>query len=249
VRSAELLDFYRQLYYRPLTVVDVETTGSQPITCRVIEVSVLQASIEEGIYFQQTHLINPLVPVPVSITHFTGISQSMVNTAPLAAEVWPLYRDALNAGVLTAHNLAFDYGFLQAEYTRLGIAYARPTGHQLCTVLLSRLLLPELPSRRLPDLVKHFGFAVGASHRAEADTLACWLLTKHLLIQIQNTPDADLIARFARQWIGIPEAARILQCQPEEAEYILLRSGVRGKRAKRGSSPSYLRGAVEQVGG
>ncbi|WP_421655694.1 exonuclease domain-containing protein [Leptothermofonsia sp. ETS-13] len=76
--STELLSYYRQISQQLLTVVDVETTGHQAGRDRVIEVSVLQATLADGIQHQQTHLLNPQVTVPFPITRFTGISQAMV---------------------------------------------------------------------------------------------------------------------------------------------------------------------------
>ena len=210
VLSTDLLAFYRHVSQQPLTVVDVETTGHRAIACRVIEVSVLQATLTDGILHQQTHLVNPQVIVPAMITRFTGIDQAMVDQAPLAETVWQQYLPLLSDGVLTAHNLAFDYAFLRAEFGHLGIVFARPVADQLCTVILARLLLPDLPSRSLPELVKHFQFPVGQSHRAEADTIACWLLAKRLLTEVQNEPDASLLERFAKQWLPLGDAAALL---------------------------------------
>jgi DNA polymerase-3 subunit epsilon len=59
-------------------------------------------------------------------------------------QILPKYLPMLQSGVLVAHNIGFDYSFLKAEYQRLGTEYIAPK--QLCTVKLSRLLLPNLPS-------------------------------------------------------------------------------------------------------
>ncbi len=227
--------------------MDVETTGVSPYRCRVIEVSVLQASLEHGIHWQQTHLINPRVAVPEQITQFTGITQAMVDAAPTPAEVWPKYQDALQTGVLTAHNLNFDYGFLRSEYQNLGLCYTRPTEQQFCTVKLARLLLADLPSRSLPNLVQHFGFQVGAAHRAEADTLACWLLAKHLLTQIQEIPEAKLLKQIDQTWIPIEAAALILGCEIVEARQRLVAAGLPTKYSSRRQTNLYRRGSVEKL--
>ncbi len=245
--STDLLAYYRQLSLESLTVVDVETTGSVANDCRVIEVSVLNASLKKGIYSQQTYLVNPQVVVPEMITRFTGITQAMVDRGTPAAEVWTECLPALSTGVLTAHNLEFDYGFLRAEYQRLGIPFVRPPQFQFCTVLLSRLLLADLPSRSLPALVQHFGFEVGASHRAEADTIACWLLSKWLLTQVQNEADEPLLSRFAQQWVRLQDAAIILGCSILQAETILSKAKITFKKSKRGNTTLYPRGEVEAV--
>ena len=246
--STDLLAFYRQVSQQTFTVVDVETTGHRASDdCRVIEVSVLQATLADGIQQQQTHLVNPQVRVPEMITRFTGIDQAMVDQAPLAAEIWHQYLPLLNAGVLTAHNLAFDYAFLRAEFDHLKIVFSRSPAEQLCTVILARLMLPELPSRSLPNLVEHFQFPVGQSHRAEADTIACWLLAERLLTEVQNESDEALLPRFAKQWLPLGDAAIILGCSGKQARSRLEKAGVVPRLVGRHKTPLYQRGAVEHV--
>lgn len=245
--STELLAHYRQVSQQYLTIMDVETTGFTPPEGRVIEVSVLQASLADGIQHQQTHLINPNVQIPEKISEFTGISQPMIDQAPLASEVWGKYLPWLTVGVLTAHNLAFDYTFIQAEFARLDVSFVRPSQAQLCTVVLARLMLPELPSRSLPDLVKYFGFPIGRSHRAEADTLACWLLAERLLTEIQNESDEILLSRFAHQWLPLGDAAALLGCSGKQARAYLAEAGVKPRLVGRHKTPVYQRGAVERV--
>jgi DNA polymerase III subunit epsilon len=249
VLSTELLTHYRYLSQQCFTVVDVETTGRYAWDNRVMELSILQATLLGGIQAQQTDLINPLASIPLKIVRFTGITQSMVDAAPPATEILPNYLSRLSQGVLTAHNLEFDYSFLQAEYARLGTQFVRSEAEQLCTVKLARLMLPDLRSRSLPDLVHHFQFKVGKSHRAEADTHACWLLTERLLTEILNEPDSVLLARFARQWIPLKEAANLLDCSPVVARSKLEAAGLASRFVGRGRSGTwmYRRGAVEQV--
>lgn len=245
--STDLLAHYRQLSQQMFTVVDVETTGRYASDDRVIELSVLQATLADGVIQQQTHLINPQTRIPWKIIKFTGITQKMVDYAPIAADVLPGYLPLLNTGVLTAHNLEFDYSFLQAEYQRLGTTFVRSTIEQLCTVQLSRLMLADLSSRKLPKLVKYFKFNVGKSHRAAADTLACWLLTEKLLTQIQNEPDDVLLARFARQWMPLKYAAKLLGCSQKEAEVRLADVPFRSFNRDGIETAMYRRGDVEQA--
>jgi len=248
VLSTDLLTFYRRVSQQPLTVVDVETTGHRASGgCRVIEVSVLQATLADGIQHQQTHLVNPQVYVPEMITRFTGINQAMVDQAPLAEEVWHQYVPLLQTGVLTAHNLAFDYAFLRAEFDYLKIDFSRSPEDQLCTVILARLMLPDLPSRSLPNLVQHFKFPVDHSHRAEADTIACWLLAQRLLTELQNEPDEALLPRFAQQWLPLGDAAAIFGCSGKQARSRLEKAGVSPRLVGRHKTPMYQRGTVERV--
>lgn len=248
LRSTELLAYYRRISQEPLTVVDVETTGSMPVRgARVIEVSVLQASLQDGIRHQETHLINPGVRVPAMITRVTGITQAMVSQGQFPEMVWPDCLERLETGVLTAHNLEFDYRFLQAEYQHLDHIFRRPAEERLCTVLLSRLLLADLPSRSLPNLVAHFKFDVGPSHRAGADTRACWLLAEHLLHQIQSESEAALLERFGQQWIRLQDAAALLKSSQKAAQKFLEDCGIISRFSKRKNRPLYRRRDVERL--
>jgi DNA polymerase-3 subunit epsilon len=213
----------------------------------VIEVSVLHATLRDGILHQQTQLINPETEIPLKISEITGISQQMVDSAPLATEVWRDYLTPLSTGVLTAHNLAFDYGFLQAEFAQQGVKFVRSAADQLCTVILSRLMLPELPSRSLPYLVKHFAFPVGRSHRAAADTSACWLLTQRLLTEIQIQTDEVLLEKFAQQWLPLADVAGLFGCSSRQAREWLAAAGLQPRLCGRQKAPMYQRGAVECI--
>jgi DNA polymerase-3 subunit epsilon len=248
MRSEQLLRFYRSLIFQPFSVVDVETTGSIAYKERVTEISVLHASLKDGIQHQATTLVNPEKAIPLKIVEITGITQAMVNAAPMAEEVFPEYLPLLNNGILTGHNLAFDYAFLKAEYRRLEVPFARPAAERLCTVQLARLMLPDLPSRSLPDLVRHFQFPVAESHRAEADAIACWLLAKQLLTEIHEAPDQMILERFGREWIPLKLAARILECSQKKAQKDLEEAGILFRPSARSGTPMYRRGEVERLG-
>jgi DNA polymerase III subunit epsilon len=245
--STQLLFHYRQFSQLPLTIVDVETTGGSAHSSRIIEISVLHASLKDGILFQKTDLINPGGSIPSEITRITGITSAMVLPARSANEVLPHYWDPLSSHVLTAHNLGFDYGFLKAEFARLGQIFERPVSHQLCTVKLARLMLADLPSRRLSDLVQHFGFSIGRSHRAEADTMACWLLAQRLLSELSNEDDETLVNRFGNQWLQLADAAALMKCTSAQARQILEEQGVSPRSSRNRSNPTYRRLDVERV--
>ncbi|MBX2865662.1 MAG: 3'-5' exonuclease [Leptolyngbyaceae cyanobacterium MAG.088] len=245
--SKQLLAFYRRVSQSTLTVVDVETTGSVAYKSNVIEVSVIKANLSDGILQQETSLINPTGKVPPFITKITGITTAMVSKAPYPEDVWADYESLLRQDVLTAHNLDFDYGFLKSEYKRLDVNYHRPPSHRFCTVLLSRLMLADLPSRSLPNLVKHFNFNVGTSHRAEADTKACWLLAEILLNRIQQDPEEKILGLFRQQWIRLQDAAVMFEKRKKDTLDLLIKAGLEHRLSKRQQQPLFRRGDVEDV--
>ena len=245
--SSDLLNFYRRVSTSPLTVVDVETTGSRPQQARVIEVAVVQGSLREEVTFETSFLIDAQMPVPRSITRLTGITTEMVKQGQPAEMVWDTVLPHLRQGVLTGHNLAFDYGFLQAEYRKLGKPFKRQESHRFCTVLLSRFLLADLPSRSLPQLVKHFNFDVGPSHRALADTRACWLLARLLLTRLQDMDDDILLQKFRRQWISLRDAAKIFPYTRQEVQEQLDARQCERRTSRRSNRHLYRRGDVEAL--
>lgn len=245
--SRELLTYYRQVSQSPLTIVDIETTGALGHNARVIEVSILKASLTTGLEHQETYLMNPKVKIPEFITTITGITPEMVYPSPPSEEIWPKCLPLLQEErVFTAHNIDFDYAFIRTEYKRLGIRFYKPPLQKLCTVVLSRMLLADLPSRSLPKLIAHFNFDISTSHRAEADTKACWLLAEILLTQIQDEDDETLLKRFGQQWIRLQDAAKILNCRKEEAQQKLAHAAVENRLSMKGKTPMYRRWGVEQ---
>lgn len=232
--SHQLINHYRRFSCQPLTVVDVETTGRLDGQQRVIEIALVQASLPSGLIHCQSHLINPEIEIPGAIQQLTGITETMVKEAASPQEIWPVYGSLLQKGILTGHHLAFDYGFLRQEYQHLGICFSRSPEEQLCTVELARLLLPDLPSRRLPDLVAHFALPVATSHRALPDALACWLLAEKLLTRIRDEPDPHLLQVFGRQWLPLPRVAKMLGCSVRRAREQLEGAGILARTSRSG---------------
>ncbi len=151
---------------RPLVVTDTETTGISARDNRIIEIGAMR--VQDGVgeaTFER--LINPGISVPYRITRLTGITTAMVFSQPAASDVIPAYFDFLSDGILVAHNLSFDRGFLDAERARLGLEPMENKG--LCTLRLARRLLPGLRSKSLGNLARFFRIPAHGRHRALRD--------------------------------------------------------------------------------
>jgi DNA polymerase-3 subunit epsilon len=166
-------------------VVDTETTGGRAEADRVIDVAVFQ--FKDGqIVDKFSSLVNPGRPIPGWITMLTGIDDDMVRRAPSFAEIADPLRRILSRGVFTAHNAGFDYGFIQQEFARLG----QPLESAVCcTVKLSRLLFPELPSRSLGWLCEHLLIDIWDRHRAHGDAEATVYVLKDMLRKLNSHHD------------------------------------------------------------
>jgi|SRR6185503_14968686 len=176
--SGTVLGAGRSLSETSFVVVDVETTGTRARgRDRVTEVAaVLVKNGSATMVFDS--LINPERPIPSFITSLTQITSEMVASAPRFGEVCSQLLGVLEGHVFTAHNAAFDWGFLSMEVHRA--TGKQLTGRRLCTVRLARRLLPQLRRRSLDSVANYFGVEVGARHRAGGDALA----TAHVLLRL-----------------------------------------------------------------
>ena len=154
---------------REWAVVDVETSGFYPSTCRVLSVAALRLDpygAPDGPAF--TSLINAgCDPGPV---HIHGLTTERLAGAPRFADVLPELLDMLHGRVLVAHNAAFDYDFLTAEAWRAGVKL--PVEHRLCTLALSRRLGLDVPNHRLGTLATYWGLPPFRAHDAHEDARA-----------------------------------------------------------------------------
>lgn len=150
-------------------VVDVETTGMSAADDRMTEIAMIRVRGEE-IVDEFSTLINPLITIPAFITDLTGIDNLMVRDAPTAREVVPYIIEFLGSAVFVAHNAPFDWGFVFHTVRReCGAELSSP---QLCTVRLSRRILPSLPSKSLGPVAKHLEIDIHQRHRASGDAYA-----------------------------------------------------------------------------
>lgn len=153
-----------------LVLVDVETTGANPVRDRVTEIAILR--IERGeLVDRWESLVNPGCSIPPLIQRLIGITDAMVADAPRFADIADEVRKRLEGAVFVAHNARFDYGFLRSEFGHLGQSFEAPV---LCTVKLSRALYPEHHRHGLDALIERHGLHCAARHRAMGDTEVLW---------------------------------------------------------------------------
>jgi DNA polymerase-3 subunit epsilon len=122
--------------------------------------------------------VNPEKPIQPFVVKLTGINNAMLRSAPKFYEVAKRIIEITDGCVIVAHNSSFDYRILRTEFTRLGYDFVKET---LCTVELSKKLIPGQLSYSLGKLVRALGIPVTDRHRASGDALATVKLFKMLL--------------------------------------------------------------------
>jgi DNA polymerase III subunit epsilon len=174
--------------HRPLSeidfvVLDIEAIGARGLPARIIELGAYQVHAGQ-ITNEFQSLVNPGVPLPRFIIALTGITDSMLKTAPRFPEIVDAWLDFCGDAVLVAHNSTFDLTLLNHEIARI-FPGSRMGNPDLCTVKLARRLLPNLDGHNLDSLADHFGFEITARHRATSDAHVTARLLLCLLDQLE----------------------------------------------------------------
>ncbi|HYG02169.1 MAG TPA: exonuclease domain-containing protein [Chryseosolibacter sp.] len=149
-------------------IVDIETTGGYAENHRITEIAIYH---HDGISITDSYhtLINPGRNIPYYITGLTGITSEMVSLAPSFERVAKEIHQWLDGKIFVAHNAHFDYSFLRKELEQVGIAW---NAKKLCTVRLSRKIIPGLRSYSLGSLAESLGIEIKNRHRAGGDAEA-----------------------------------------------------------------------------
>jgi DNA polymerase-3 subunit epsilon len=171
------------------SIVDIETTGGSHGN-RITEIAAVKTDGKSILESYET-LINPQIFIPKSITLLTGITNKMVSDAPDFEEVSRDFMNFLDGSIFVAHNVSFDYSIIKNHFEDLSIPF---NSKKLCTVRLSRSILPNHPSYSLGKLCRELGIKNHKRHRAMGDAQATTELF-HLLFK----KDYDFIAHSLNQ--------------------------------------------------
>lgn len=149
-------------------IVDIETTGSHSGFHRITEVAVVH---HNGVAITGIHqtLINPEREISPFISALTGIHPDMLKNAPTFSEVADEVFQWLDGRVFVAHNAHFDFAFLKKELEEAGYSW---NPKRLCTVRLSRKIIPGLRSYSLGRLAEALNVSIQNRHRAGGDAEA-----------------------------------------------------------------------------
>ena len=236
--------------------VDLETTGTRAAADRITEIGIVRVDSADAASPRITEwcsLVDPEVPIPPEIQALTGITDTMVKSAPTFSTLAGDVLNLLAGCVFVAHNARFDYGFLKHAFARLERSFA---ARVLCTVRLSRRLYPDAQGHGLDALIARHALDVTDRHRALGDARALWSCVQRV---DQDRPRADVEALWQAvldrkiDWIVSDHAC----CSAEQkwskddptniwlaksgfggTEYLL--SGVLSEGSKRGMSYNHM---------
>ena len=193
-------------------ILDIETTGGQFNEEGITEIALYKFDGHE-LVDQFISLVNPEIPIQPFVVKLTGINNAMLRSAPKFFEVAKRIIEMTNDCVLVAHNASFDYRILRTEFRRLGYEFNVKT---LCTVELSKKLLPEQTSHSLGKLVRALGIPMADRHRASGDAMATVKLFKMLLDKDLNKEIVKEHIKFEIQKGIAPKLMDIVESLPSK---------------------------------
>lgn len=158
-------------------ILDIETTGGKYNEEGITEIAIYKFDGHK-IVDQFCSLINPERSIQPFVVNLTGINSEMLRNAPKFYEVAKRIIEITDGCTIVAHNAQFDNRILTTEFDRLGYEFDK---NILCTVELSKQLIPDLPSYSLGKLVRSLGIPLSDRHRAQGDAKATLTLFKMLL--------------------------------------------------------------------
>jgi DNA polymerase-3 subunit epsilon len=195
-------------------ILDIETTGGSPKTERITEIAIF---FHDGkkVVDEWSTLLNPEKSIPYFITGLTGITNEMVADAPRFYEVAKELVERTENHVIVGHNVKFDYSFIRNEFKNLGFDFDRPT---LCTIKLSRKIIPGHKSYSLGKLCKDLDIEITDRHRAAGDALATVKLFEMLHDRQNGEFDAALLREPSGKYKNLNEHLTVedIQKLPEE---------------------------------
>lgn len=137
----------------------------------------------------------------------------MLRSAPKFYEVAKRIIEITEGCIVVAHNASFDYRILRTEFSRLGYDFIRET---LCTVELSKKLIPDQVSYSLGKLVRALGIPVTDRHRANGDAMATVKLFKMLLAKdVKKEIISGLIQKEIKSGL-LPKLLDIVESLPSK---------------------------------
>ncbi|MCM2349433.1 MAG: 3'-5' exonuclease [Bacteriovoracaceae bacterium] len=160
-------------------VLDFETTGLSPGADRAIEVAAVL--LENGkVKDRFQSLMNPGKKISPFIESYTGITNSMLASAPKNEMAIRELVSFIGKLPLVAHNASFDKRFLDYEVQKAG---RNPIETMACSLLVSRRIYDQTPNHKLQTLVEYKNIqVVGNFHRALADAE----MTAHLWVKMKE---------------------------------------------------------------
>ena len=180
---------------RPIIVFDLETTGVQVSTDRIVEISLMKI-MPDGTEKIWTQRINPTIPIPEPSTAIHGIKDEDVKDMPTFAEVAKQVEAFIGHSDLAGYNsIRFDIPLLVEEFLRAGIEIDLKNRRFIDV----QNIFHRMEQRTLSAAYKFYcNQEHKGAHSAEADTIVTYEILKAQLDRYDGTPFADANGKITK---------------------------------------------------
>ncbi|MBN2825341.1 MAG: 3'-5' exonuclease [Campylobacterales bacterium] len=188
-----LKTFFTEYKEQKFCVVDIETNGSKPSKSQVIEIGAV--IVQNGEIIDKLDTFVYADEVPEYITKITNITQEDLEGAPSQKEALIMLREFMGDAIFVAHNVKFDYSFLNHLYNKHGLG---SIGNQrFCTIDLARRSF-EAPRYGLAYLNEILEIKAANHHRAYSDAYSAWVVMKKSFETIpEYVKSGDDVVKFS----------------------------------------------------
>jgi DNA polymerase-3 subunit epsilon len=193
---------------KPLASIDLETTGVNPGTDRIVEIAIVKV-LPDGTRSVKRRLINPEMPIPKTSSDIHGITDEMVKDAPTFKQVANELKQVLDGCDIAGYNSnRFDIPLLMEEFLRVQVEFDMK-GRKLVDV---QKIFHQMEQRTLSAAYKFYcNKNLDGAHSAEADATATFEILEAQTVRypaLGNTVDTilkvigeDIIVDFARRFV------------------------------------------------
>lgn len=181
---------------KPLAFIDLETTGVNLATDRIIEIAIVKV-LPDGKRSAKRKLINPQMSIPKQSSDIHGITNEMVKDAPTFKEVAQELKQMLDGCDIAGYNSnRFDIPMLVEEFLRAEVDFDMK-GRRLIDV---QNIFHRMEQRTLSAAYKFYcNKILDGAHSAEIDAMA----THEILIaQLERYPDLGTSVDSVLKLIG-----------------------------------------------
>lgn len=186
-----------------MAFLDVETTGLNSKTDRIIEVGIVRVNKDESVE-KYSQLVNPGFKISKEIRELTGIKLKELVNAPSFEEVMPKIVELLKVDLLIAHNAKFDYDFIAEECLRLGMSISLP---YVDTVKIARMFYPNYITYNLDSIITRLKLTIDNRHRALDDSQ----ILVSLCTRIRNEFGEDELHAAFDKLVVMPKVKQIIE--------------------------------------
>jgi len=168
---------------RPLAFFDLETTGVNVASDRIVEISILRA-MPDGTEDVKTMRINPGIPIPLESSLIHGIYDEDIKHAPTFKQAGEELARFLDDCDLAGYNSnRFDIPVLMEEFLRAGIDFDIDNRHFVDV----QNVFHQMEQRTLKAAYQFYcGKNIENAHSAEADIKATYEVLKAQIVKYEN---------------------------------------------------------------